>query len=232
MLHLDTIICSSYTSDMNEVPLLGNLSVATGCLWNKQLKLLTEVKNRQFTLSSGSTTQVRYTVYCILYTVYCILYTVYCILFTYFKKSGLFLRISGTNINHLDNIRWAVQIIKLIITQISPSSSYFHPLRPKYLPQHPFFQTPQPIQYLHVHCYTVVWIDTFPFQYNAFQTSFLTYHYHNIKHVLVPLGSVNINAYVEGSGLPGCFADVQVSSLETCQPGKQQRYGNLKFRSC
>jgi len=63
MLHWHTIICGPRTRYMNEVPHLGNLSVATGCLWNKKLRVLTKIKLQKLTLSSGYTTQVLYTVY-------------------------------------------------------------------------------------------------------------------------------------------------------------------------
>ena len=35
------------------------------------------------------------------------------------------------------NIWWGVQIMKLLSAQVSKSCSHFHPLRSKYLPQHP-----------------------------------------------------------------------------------------------
>ena len=33
-----------------------------------------------------------------------------------------------------------------------------------------------------------------------------TYHYYNTKHVCVPIGSANINAYFQGTGILECFA--------------------------
>jgi hypothetical protein len=67
----------------------------------------------------------------------------------------------------------------------------------------------------------------------CFQTFFLTYHYQNTKHVRVPLGTANTNAYFQdtSTGLSGCFTGWQVWSLKTCQPVKKQRCGNLKFLS-
>jgi hypothetical protein len=41
------------------------------------------------------------------------------------------------------NIWWAVQIIKLIITQFSPLPCHPVPLRPKYSPEHTFLKRPQ-----------------------------------------------------------------------------------------
>jgi hypothetical protein len=35
---------------------------------------------------------------------------------------------------------------------------------------------------------------------------FVAYHCHNTKHVRVPPGTENINAYFRHTGLPGCFA--------------------------
>lgn len=47
--------------------------------------------------------------------------------------------------DHLDNILWGVQIMKLIIMQLSPVPSYFPPLRPKYILQHPVLEHFQPM---------------------------------------------------------------------------------------
>jgi len=58
------------------------------------------------------------------------------------------------------------------------------------------------------------------------------YHSHNTKHVHVPLGTANIYAQLQDTGLQGCHAGWQVLSLQTCQPAKRERCGNLKFRSC
>jgi hypothetical protein len=67
------------------------------------------------------------------------------------------------------------------------------------------------------------------------------YHCHNIHVPLsqykicslrIPLGTANFNAYLQNTGLPGCFAGLQVSGLQTCQLAKQQRCENLKFRTC
>jgi hypothetical protein len=33
-----------------------------------------------------------------------------------------------------------------------------------------------------------------------------TYHYYNKKHVYVPMGTANINAYFQGTGILVCFA--------------------------
>ena len=45
---------------------------------------------------------------------------------------------------HPDNIWWAVQIIKLLITEFSPLPCYFVPVRSKYSPQHPVLKHPRP----------------------------------------------------------------------------------------
>ena len=39
---------------------------------------------------------------------------------------------------------WTVQIMKVLLS-FSPSACYFLPLRPKYLPQHPILDHPQPV---------------------------------------------------------------------------------------
>ena len=44
---------------------------------------------------------------------------------------------------HPNNMRWAVQIIKLLITQFCPLPCYLFPVRPKYFIQHPVFKHPQ-----------------------------------------------------------------------------------------
>ena len=59
---------------------------------------------------------------------------------------------------------------------------------------------------------------------SAFQNLFLTYHYHNTKHVRVPLGTANINAYFQDTGLPGCFTGWQQPARQCC--------GNLQLHSC
>jgi len=46
-------------------------------------------------------------------------------------------RPSHSQFYHLNNIRWRVQIIKLLIMLFSPLPFYFIHLRPKYTPQHP-----------------------------------------------------------------------------------------------
>jgi len=43
----------------------------------------------------------------------------------------------------------------------------------------------------------------------------------------MPLGSADINACFQDTGLPECFAGWQVWSLWTCQPCKQQQCGDL-----
>jgi len=40
----------------------------------------------------------------------------------------------------------------------------------------------------------------------GFSNFFLAYHWNNTKHTSVPLGTVNINAYFQDTGLPECFA--------------------------
>jgi hypothetical protein len=47
-------------------------------------------------------------------------------------------------------------------------------------------------------------------------------HYHNTKYVCVPLGTANINGYIQDTVLPGCF----IVRL------KYQCCGNIKFCSC
>ena len=46
---------------------------------------------------------------------------------------------------HLNNIWWEVQVIKFLIMLSSPFLCYPVPLRPKYLPQHPILEHPQPM---------------------------------------------------------------------------------------
>ena len=58
-----------------------------------------------------------------------------------------------------------------------------------------------------------------------------TYRCHNTEHVHVRLGTANINAYFQDIGLLGCFAVLPVLSLQTCQPAKRQRCGNLNLCS-
>ena len=65
-----------------------------------------------------------------------------------------------------------------------------------------------------------------------FKLFFLAYHCHNTKHVLLPIGTANINACFHDTSLLACLAGGQVSSLQNCQPATQQRCGKLKFRSC
>jgi hypothetical protein len=48
-------------------------------------------------------------------------------------------------LDHPNNIRWSVQVMKLLIMQSSPVSCHFLPLRYKYSPQHPVFKHPQSI---------------------------------------------------------------------------------------
>jgi hypothetical protein len=45
---------------------------------------------------------------------------------------------------HHPNIWWGVQSIKLFVMQSSPLPCYLIPLRPKYPPQHPILENPQP----------------------------------------------------------------------------------------
>ena len=45
------------------------------------------------------------------------------------------------------SIWWAVRIITLLIMQFSPVSCHFLPLRPRYLPQYPIFEHPQPMPF-------------------------------------------------------------------------------------
>ena len=45
---------------------------------------------------------------------------------------------------HPHNIWWAIQIIQLLIMQLSPLPSHLVLLRPKYSPQHPVLINPQP----------------------------------------------------------------------------------------
>ena len=46
--------------------------------------------------------------------------------------------------DHLNNIRWGAQIMKLFIIESSPITCYLDHLRPKYPPQHPILKHPQP----------------------------------------------------------------------------------------
>ena len=45
----------------------------------------------------------------------------------------------------LNNNRWGIQSIKLLFMQPTPLHCYLVPLRPKYLPQHPILEHPQPM---------------------------------------------------------------------------------------
>jgi len=46
---------------------------------------------------------------------------------------------------HPHNIGWAVQIIQLLVMQLSPFPCHLIPLRSKYSPQHPILKHPQPV---------------------------------------------------------------------------------------
>jgi len=50
----------------------------------------------------------------------------------------------SSRFHHPNNIWWALQIIKLLIIQISPLPFYLVPLSPKYFPQHPILKHTQP----------------------------------------------------------------------------------------
>jgi len=45
---------------------------------------------------------------------------------------------------------------------------------------------------------------------STYRTFSLAYHCHNANHVLLLLGTGNIKAYFQDTGLPGCFAGWQV----------------------
>jgi hypothetical protein len=45
--------------------------------------------------------------------------------------------------DHPSNIWWSLQVTKLLITQSSPASRHFLPLRSKYSPQHPVLRHAQ-----------------------------------------------------------------------------------------
>jgi len=49
----------------------------------------------------------------------------------------------------------------------------------------------------------------------------------NTKHVRLPLGTADINAYFQDTGPPGCFAGWQVLSLQTCKSAMQLTF--MKF---
>ena len=51
----------------------------------------------------------------------------------------------SSTFDHLNNIWWGVQIIKLLTVQFSSLPCCFVPLRPKYSPQHLILKHPQPI---------------------------------------------------------------------------------------
>jgi len=40
----------------------------------------------------------------------------------------------------------------------------------------------------------------------CFSSFFMAYNYHNTKHVQAPKFLANSNAYIQDTGLPGCFA--------------------------
>jgi hypothetical protein len=46
--------------------------------------------------------------------------------------------------DHPNNIRWGVHIMKFLVMQSSPLPCYLVPLGPKYPPQHPILENPQP----------------------------------------------------------------------------------------
>jgi hypothetical protein len=50
-------------------------------------------------------------------------------------------RCHSSRFYHPYNIRWGVQIMKLVIMKFSPLPCYLVPLRPKYSPQHPISNT-------------------------------------------------------------------------------------------
>jgi hypothetical protein len=50
----------------------------------------------------------------------------------------------SSQVYHPNNIGWAVQMIKLLITWFSLLPCYLAPFRPKYLSQHPILKHPQP----------------------------------------------------------------------------------------
>ena len=52
--------------------------------------------------------------------------------------------ISFFSFNHPSNIRWGVQIIKLLVMQPSPLPCYLVPLNRNYSPQYPILKNPQP----------------------------------------------------------------------------------------
>ena len=47
--------------------------------------------------------------------------------------------------DHLNNIGWGEEIVKLLIMYFSPLPCYLVPHRPKYSPQHPILKHPQPM---------------------------------------------------------------------------------------
>jgi hypothetical protein len=47
-------------------------------------------------------------------------------------------------LDHPNDIWWGVQSIKLFVMQTSPLPCYLIPLGPKYPPQHPILENPQP----------------------------------------------------------------------------------------
>jgi len=52
--------------------------------------------------------------------------------------------------------------------------------------------------------------SNFFFSHSTFSIpNMLTYCCHNTKHVSIPLGTANINAYFQDTGLPGCFATLR-----------------------
>jgi hypothetical protein len=48
----------------------------------------------------------------------------------------------SSRLDHPNNICWGVQIIKLLIIKFAPFPCYLVPLRPKYSPTTPYFETP------------------------------------------------------------------------------------------
>jgi hypothetical protein len=55
-------------------------------------------------------------------------------------------------------------------------------------------------------CYTEVLFPLSLSRTTVATQNMYTYHYYNTKHVRVPMGTANINAYFQGTGILVCFA--------------------------
>lgn len=76
-----------------------------------------------------------------------------------------------------------------------------------------------------LHSLSIVYIGAvetlFFLMYQSQYTTFTNNQYQNTGYVHAPLGTTSINAYIHNTGLAVCFANWQVSCLETSQTLKK-----------